>query len=129
MLRINTQFLLVLLGLLQTVSAYHAQSGEVCVQNEDCAYDGGWESCIEGFCVHKDLFPMNRTEFWGLIFIFFILFITNVGGAGGAGIVVPISVLFFKFDARASIGLSNASIFLSSLIRYLANAKSPHPLK
>ena len=43
--------------------------------------------------------------------------------------VVPISMFFFKFDAKNAIALSNFSIFLSSMIRYLLNAPKPHPLK
>lgn len=34
-----------------------------------------------------------------------------------------------RFDAKNSIALSNFSIFLSSLIRYIINSSQPHPLK
>lgn len=52
-----------------------------------------------------------------------------MGGIGGGGVVVPIAMLFFQFDAKNAIALSNFSIFLSSLIRFFANAHRPHPLK
>lgn len=52
-----------------------------------------------------------------------------MGGIGGGGVVVPIAMLFFKFDAKNAIALSNFSIFLSSLIRFFANSNRPHPLK
>ena len=48
---------------------------------------------------------------------------------GGGGVVLPIAMLFFQFDAKNAIALSNFSIFLSSLIRFLSNAHRPHPLK
>ena len=52
-----------------------------------------------------------------------------MGGAGGGGVVVPITMLCLKFDAKNAIALSNISIFLSSLMRFFYNAKRPHPLK
>lgn len=52
-----------------------------------------------------------------------------MAGIGGGGVVVPISMIFFQFDAKNAIALSNFSIFLSSFIRFLANAHRPHPLK
>lgn len=53
----------------------------------------------------------------------------NMGGVGGGGMVLPISMIFFKFDAKNAIALSNFSIFLSSGVRYFINANKPHPLK
>ena len=68
-------------------------------------------------------------EFWGLVMTFVILWFTNMGGLGGGGSIVPISMLFFRFDAKNAIALSNVSIFLSSLIRFVVLARRPHPLK
>jgi len=53
----------------------------------------------------------------------------NVGGVGGGGMVLPIAMIFFKFDAKNAIALSNFSIFLSSGARYLINMNKSHPLK
>ena len=58
-----------------------------------------------------------------------MLVVTNTGGVGGGGIVVPIAIGFLKFDAKNAIAVSNASIFFSSALRFLINAKLPHPLK
>ena len=52
-----------------------------------------------------------------------------MGGVGGAGIVVPLSMIFFRFDAKNAVALSNFSIFLSALIRYLIFMSDKHPLK
>ena len=62
---------------------------------------------------------MLAMEFWGMIAVFWLIWLANMGGLGGAGFVFPISMLFFKFDAKNAIGLSNFSIWLSSFLRYL----------
>jgi uncharacterized membrane protein YfcA len=72
---------------------------------------------------------MKQSEFWGLIVVFIALWLANMGGVGGGGIVMPISIIFFRFDPKNAIALSNFSIFLSSIIRFLLNAHKPHPLK
>lgn len=82
-----------------------------------------------GTCEHKHIFPMKPLEFWGLATTFVILWFTNMGGLGGGGSIVPISMLFFRFDAKNAIALSNISIFLASFIRFIIFAKRPHPLK
>jgi len=38
-------------------------------------------------------------------------------------------IIFFKFDAKNAVALSNFSIFLSSLMRWLIFLKDKHPLK
>ena len=72
---------------------------------------------------------MKGQEFFGFLAVIAILWITNVGGIGGGGTVVPILMIFHKFDAKNAIALSNFSIFLSSIIRYIINSPQPHPLK
>lgn len=72
---------------------------------------------------------MKPMEFWGLVATFVILWFTNMGGLGGGGSIVPISMLFFRFDAKNAIALSNVSIFLASLIRFVTLSRRPHPLK
>ena len=57
------------------------------------------------------------------------IFISCVGGMGGGGIVIPIAIFFFNFDTKTAIGISNASICVSSIVRYLYNFRAPHPDK
>ena len=52
-----------------------------------------------------------------------------MGGIGGDGLVFPVSIAFFKFNPQNAISISNFSIMLSSLIRYLLLSKQSHPLK
>ena len=72
---------------------------------------------------------MKEFELWGMIVVMLCLILANMGGVGGGGMVVPIAILFFKFDPKNAIALSNFSIFLSSGIRYVLNAGKSHPLK
>jgi len=123
------------------VSAFHPLSGSPCTSTSDCLPDG-WEFCSdddgnriissdnkEGLCKHKSLYPMKGVEYWGMIAIFWALWVFNMGGVGGGGIVIPIVIIFFKFDAKNAVALSNFSIFLSSLMRWLIFLKDKHPLK
>ena len=116
------------------VQGMHSLRGNECASDSDCQ-PNGWEYCkkeggdTEGYCEHKDLFPMKERELWGMLVVFACLWLANMGGVGGGGMVVPISMLFFKFDAKNAIALSNFSIFLSSAIRYLLNSPKSHPLK
>ena len=68
-------------------------------------------------------------EVWGLISIFILIVISSMGGLGGGGSQMPICMIFFGFDVKQAIGLSNASICVCSIYRYLYNFNKPHPLK
>jgi hypothetical protein len=58
-----------------------------------------------------------------------VLTMVNIGGISGGGTMVPTSQGFFNFDSKNAIAISNISICLASVIRYLLLAKVPHPLK
>lgn len=58
-----------------------------------------------------------------------ILLVTNIGGVSGGGQQVPICLIFFKFDIRNAVAISNISIFLSGFMRWLINSQKSHPLK
>jgi uncharacterized membrane protein YfcA len=60
---------------------------------------------------------------------FMIIFFSNAGGLGGGGSMVPVILIFFKFDIKRSIALSNSTIFVSATIRYLVNLSKKHPTK
>lgn len=72
---------------------------------------------------------MRTMEVVGLISIFFLIVFAAIGGLGGGGSQMPICMIFFGFDVKQSIGLSNASICVCSIYRYLYNFNVPHPLK
>lgn len=58
-----------------------------------------------------------------------LLWYSNTCGAPGGGIVMPLCIVFLKFDAKNAVALSNFSLFLSSFIRYFYMIRLPHPLK
>ena len=62
---------------------------------------------------------MYKLEFIGCFFTIFIIMVANSGGLGGGGVVIPISLAFYKFDTRESIAMSNVSVFFSSLVRFI----------
>lgn len=120
--------ILIMVSLAYQSNAY----GDPCLITSDCTSDWQWcDSMTDGTfeCEHKDMFPMYMLEFVGCLFCLFILLIANSGGIGGGGVVIPISLAFFKFDARESIALSNVSVFFSCLVRFILVLKKKHPLK
>lgn len=78
---------------------------------------------------HKDLFPLDSNDCIGSLIIFVGLVIATSGGIGGGGIIVPVLLLFFHFDSRHAIPLSNITIFGASIVNLLFNARRQHPLK
>ena len=125
--------ILTLLCIAGAVHALDPRIGHSCRSDDECL-ENGWEVCamttrFEGICEHKALFPMKELEFWGMVTVFVILWTANMGGVGGGGMVVPICITFFRFDIKNSIALSNFSIFLSALVRYILCMPVPHPLK
>jgi uncharacterized membrane protein YfcA len=68
-------------------------------------------------------------EWIGNVATFFVLLISNCGGLGGGGAIIPVAIFFYGFDAKQAIGLSNASICMASICRYLINFNKTHPLK
>lgn len=111
---------LISLSLLAVARATHPFDGFPCKSDSDCL-ENGWETCQVNKCVHKKLWPMKQLEFWGMASVFAILWLANMGGIGGGGTLVPVCMLFFRFNAANAIPLSNFSIFLSSVVRYLLN--------
>ena len=47
------------------------------------------------------------------------LFYSNCGGLGGGGIMIPVTLYLFGFDLKSAIALSNSSVAVASIIRYL----------
>lgn len=72
---------------------------------------------------------MEPVEWAGIIFTAFWLYACNCAGIGGAGTLVPLIRMWFRFDVKDSVGLSNATIVVAAGMRYLINLRNPHPLK
>ena len=54
---------------------------------------------------------------------------TNTGGLGGAGIIVPVMLGLFRFNAQNAVALSNFSAPTSGVMRYITFMREAHPLK
>jgi hypothetical protein len=120
--------------LLTISSGLPAKYGMPCSEDSGCL-TGGYEYCSikegeeMGKCSRKAVFPMHQQEFWGMIMILLMLFYANVGGVAGGGVVVPIAFGMLMLDAKNAIVISNASICISAMVRYMINARKPHPQK
>ncbi len=68
-------------------------------------------------------------EYIGTLVILIIILGANFGGTNGVGVVICLAAVFFKFDTKQSIYLSNFSILFGCLVRYLINIPVKHPLK
>ena len=66
---------------------------------------------------------MTWVEFLLCFFVVGVLTFTNTGGLGGAGIMVPIMMGLYRFDAKNAIALSNFSAPCSGAARYCANMR------
>ena len=53
----------------------------------------------------------------------------NCGGTGVGNVVLPICMYFFGFSGAKAIALSNSTILVTSLVRYIQNFNEPHPSK
>ena len=66
---------------------------------------------------------MFALEFIGSFFTIFIVALANSGGLASGGVVIPVSLAFFKFDTREALAISNMTILISSLIRLIISFK------
>ena len=57
------------------------------------------------------------------------LVVASVSGNNGAGILIPLMMGLYHFDAKSAVGISNASLSVGGLLRYMYNLRESHPLK
>ena len=69
-------------------------------------------------------------EWTGIFLLMVLLALSNIGGIGGGGIIIPIAISMFGMATREAIALSNSTIMLGSIARYLLfSAHEKHPEK
>ena len=94
-----------------------------CSSDADCMDE--FEECVqveeEMTCMHKSPGPVLFMEWIGYSVIFLLITAANCGGLGGAACVIPLSMIFFGFDIKSAITLSNSSITTSTIVRYVMN--------
>lgn len=76
---------------------------------------------------HKDLFPLDDSDYWGIVLVSLGLVIAASGGIGGGGILVPLFILVFGFSPKHAIPLSNFTIVGSSITNMVLNIPKRHP--
>ena len=118
------------------IGADYPRVNEPCSTDTNCFDD--FEICTGvatdleagvGVCEHKDVWPFNTLEWFGNIMTLIVLLTSNFGGLGGGGALIPVAMIFYGFDTKQAIGLSNASICVASICRYIFNFNKSHPLK
>ena len=82
---------------------------------------------LQAIGAHKDLFPLNSSDYIGTALVFFGLIIAASGGIGGGGILVPILILVFAFHPKHAIALSNFTILGSAITNTTLNFPKRHP--
>lgn len=90
-----------------------------CIENNYCSKNG--------FCEHKDFFPLADIEIIGILLIFFTSALSNAGGVGGGGLVIPILLLMFKFYTHEAIPVSKLTIFMGAVTSFILNFGQLHP--
>ena len=75
--------------------------------------------CERKVCVHKGIFPIYMSEFFGIIVMAALLALANVGGIGGGGLIIPITMAMFTFTTKEAIALSGFTIFTGSVARFI----------
>lgn len=101
-----------------------------CVVNADCP---ALYHCMEGFCEHKGVFPLEPREFMGSVLMMVFVGIANAAGQGGSFIAAPILMIIFNYDPGHAIRLVYCVVFGGSLGNFLINFlarrdPSPKPL-
>jgi len=84
-------------------------------------------TCVEGYCKHKDIFPLTFREVVGSIFLMFLAGLANSGGLGGGALLSPVLLLFFNYDPNKAIMIVYSIVFGGSLGNFLNVALQKNP--
>lgn len=101
--------------------------------DKDCANtklglcDPPYIVCNGTKCKHKEVFPMELKEFFGVVVVFLVACLAVASGIGGGGLFVPILILLFDMSPKEAIALSNGMIFFNSATKWLLTIKEKHP--
>lgn len=82
---------------------------------------------LETVSKHKDLFPLDQSDYFGTVLVGVGLMIAASGGVGGGGILVPLLIIVYGFHPKNAIALSNFTILGSSVTNMVLNVYKRHP--
>ena len=86
-----------------------------------------YERTLQELDRHKDLFPLNHSDYVGTTLVGVGLMIAASGGVGGGGILVPLLIIVYGFHPKYAIPLSNFTILGSSITNMVLNIPKRHP--
>jgi len=115
------------LSLLLTLS--HAKTPDSDEWDSSDDWNTPYLTCKNGFCSHKDVFPIEWTELLGSTLVTVTISLCNAAGIGGGGIIITIGITLFHFSPKEAVAISNFVVFFGCLTRYIKNFKNKHPLK
>lgn len=84
-------------------------------------------TCTNGYCLHKDIFPLTFREIVGSIFLMLLAGLANAGGLGGGALLSPILLLFFNYTPNKAIMIVYSIVFGGSLGNFLNVALQKNP--
>ena len=98
-------------------AVFHPDVGAHC--NTDASCKSAMLRCIEGYCDHKELFPLQREDVATSVLIFLAVSVSSACGNGGGGIMIPLLILISGFPEHSAIPLVSSAIFGSSIANFL----------
>ncbi len=84
-------------------------------------------SCVHGFCLHKNIFPLTTREYVGTFLLTFIAGLANAGGLGGGALLSPILLILFNYSPNKAIMIVYSIVFGGSLGNFLNVAFQRNP--
>jgi uncharacterized membrane protein YfcA len=124
---------LVVVALVSAVYEYYRDDDGI--EDIDFSQSSRWLSEIKSHSAkpiynenHKPLFPLDKSDYWGLILATLGLMVASGGGIGGGGILVPIYIIVMGFSPRHAIPLSNVTVFAGAIANTIQYWPKRHPL-
>ena len=103
------------------------EDAETCVIASTCS-GAPYHHCNEGYCSHKPVFPLETSEYVGIIFLPILLGLANVGGIGGGGLIIPLAIGCWGFSTPEAVAISNSTVFMGAVLRYFGfSINEKHP--
>lgn len=119
--------ILAILCILSTVVDAGTPDDKLCATDDDCRTP--FSFCVNSYCEHKDVFPIEWQEIIGVFIIFITISLGNAVGIGGGAIIVTVGTTLFYYTIRQSVAVATVVIFFAMISGYIQNFPARHPLK
>lgn len=91
-----------------------------CENDSDCG-NTGYQICYLNACQHKHFWPMTASEIFGTLMQMFTAVLALFGGVGGGSLYIPLQVIFYQFETKEAINLSNGLIIAACFGKFCAS--------